>query len=233
MNFRLQAINQHWKILATGRPGELSTLVLDPACRRPALWILTICAGTAIYGASIGAWQGPQMAIYVGLKLPLVVFLTLTVNSLLNGLLGRLLGSGLGFKDTFSALLVSFSIFSLIVGSLSPISLGMALDTPGPDSPQSGQVHRSLILFHIVLISFAGITATRQLWGLLRSVSSSAAARRTLFGWLAGNLFVGAQMGFLLRPIFGQPGLTIEFLRPDMFEGNFYESVWWALKHIF
>ena len=59
------------------------------------------------------------------------------------------------------------------------------------------------------------------------------AARRVLIALLAGNLFAGAQVGFLLRPIFGQPGLEIEFLRPDLFEGNFYESVWWALRHAF
>lgn len=42
------------------------------------------------------------MALYVGIKMPLLIFLTLTVNWLLKGLLALLLGSGLSFRQTLT-----------------------------------------------------------------------------------------------------------------------------------
>ncbi len=193
--------------------------------------LVSIALGVGLYGTSIGMWQGPRMALYVGIKLPLVIVLTLTVNGLINGMLAQLLGSRLSFSQTALAILTAFTVFALIVGSLSPITLGMALDSPAPDSPQGPDAHRRLILIHTSIIAFAGLVSTWRLHRLLRHfTTSAAAARNCLIGLIAGNLFVGAQIGFLLRPIFGQPGLKIEFLRPDLFEGNFYESVWWALR---
>ena len=233
ISHQLKFLSSHWKILTRGTPGDLSKSVLQKNHDYWSLWILTILGGSGIYGTTLGAWQGPEMALYVGIKLPFIVFITLATNTLLNGILAQVLGSGLGFRQTLNALLASFSLFSLIVGSLAPISLGMAIDTPGPDSEQAGQVHRSLLIFHTSLISFAGIISTKRLYGLLKDVCPGNAARKTLIAWLAGNLFAGAQIGFLLRPVFGHPGPKIEFLRPDMFAGNFYESVWWALKNLF
>ncbi|HQW29045.1 MAG TPA: hypothetical protein PK529_07665, partial [Verrucomicrobiales bacterium] len=107
-------------------------------------------------------------------------------------------------------------------------------------SDQSGpwfgadEAHRQLLLFHTALIAFAGVIATGKLLGILRAFTGSATvAFRILICWLAGNLFVGAQIGYILRPIFGSPELTIEFLRPDAMQGNFYESVWGAILRSF
>jgi hypothetical protein len=190
-----------------------------------------IFAGVGAYGASIGAWQGPLMALYVGIKLPLVILATLSVNALLNGILAQILGTGLSFRQTWLALLTSFSVFALIVGSLSPVTMGMALDMPGPDSPRAGPTHRALLLTHTAIIAFAGCIATWRLMRLFGNFTAKRSARNAVCALIVGNLFAGAQIAFLFRPIFGQPGLEIEFLRPDMMEGNFYESVWWAFKH--
>jgi len=57
-------------------------------------------------------------------------------------------------------------------------------------------------------------------------------ARRVLFAWLASNLFLGSQLCWILRPFIGSPGLPVEFLRPNAFQGNFYETVFRALAHL-
>lgn len=190
--------------------------------------------GVGVYGASIGIWQGAEQALYVAIKLPFAILLTLLANGILNGLLAILLGVKLSFRETSLALLTSFAVFGLIVGSLSPITFGMAVDAPGPDSPDGAQTHRTLLLVHTLLIAFAGIISTGRLYRVLRHFAETdRAARHSLLGLLVGNLFAGAQISYLLRPIFGQPGLVIEFLRPDAFSGNFYESVWWALTRNF
>ena len=59
------------------------------------------------------------------------------------------------------------------------------------------------------------------------------AGTHTFFAWLAGNLFVGAQLSWNLRPFFVFPGLEVEFLRPDPFGGSFYEAVLRALHNVF
>ena len=217
-----------WRTLAQGKPTDLRSWL---AQSRLGICILTIILGVGVYGASIGIWNGAAMACYVGIKLPFVIFFTLILNGLINGMVAQILGTGLSFRQTFSALTISFAIFALIVGSLSPITFGIALDMPGVESDQAGQTHRALLLFHTGLIGFAGFVSNHKLLNLLREVChDSRSALLTLISWIIGNLFVGAQVGFLLRPIFGQPGLKIEFLRPDMFRGNFYESVWWAIR---
>lgn len=223
-----------WRDLLLGGARTSAIWIEAPDRNGVVFCLLTICLGVGAYGASIGAWQGIELAVYVAIKLPLVIVFTLTLNGILNGMLSQILGIRISFLQTTLALLTSFSVFALIVGSLSPITLGMALDSPGPESHQAGQTHRILILTHTGIIALAGITATVRLYRLLLPhAASPTAAVRGVTCLILGNLFAGAQVGFLLRPIFGHPGLEIEFLRPDMFQGNFYESVWWALKNTF
>ena len=49
----------------------------------------------------------------------------------------------------------------------------------------------------------------------------------------AGNLLLGSQLSWLLRPFVGSPGLPIEFIRKEAFHGNFFEAVLRAAKHLF
>jgi hypothetical protein len=54
-----------------------------------------------------------------------------------------------------------------------------------------------------------------------------------LFAWLAGNLFLGSQLSWILRPFIGQPSLPVEFFRTTALHGNFYENVFRAVLQIF
>lgn len=228
----LAAIAAGWGSLARGESERLAAWLTAKRDRRLGLCLATVVVGVGLYGATIGLWHGPRMAGYVAVKLPLIVLLTLAANGLINGLLAQVLGSGLGFRQTTGALLMAFAVFALIVGSLSPITWFLAWNAPTPDSPAAGPVHRQLLVLHTSLIAFAGIVSVRKLHGIVAAFSGShQAASRTLIAWLTGNLFAGAQVGFLLRPIFGTPKVGVAFLRPDAFDGNFYESVWWALRH--
>ena len=90
-----------------------------------------------------------------------------------------------------------------------------------------------MLLSHVCAIAFAGVMANQRLFGLLRKVSDNrTTARAVLFAWLAGNLFLGAQLAWNLRPFIGSPLLAVEFLRDDPSRGNFYEAVWFALQHL-
>jgi hypothetical protein len=65
-----------------------------------------------------------------------------------------------------------------------------------------------------------------------RSGCKGAVARRVLLAWLAGNLFLGSQLCWILRPFIGRPGLAIEFFRPDPLRGNFYETLFTAIRKV-
>lgn len=189
--------------------------------------VACLALGCGIYGFSIGLWRAPTQGLFVAVKMPALITLTLTVNGLLNGMLAILLESGLSFRQTLKAQLMSFALFGLIVGSLSPIVIGMVLDAPPADSPEASGWYPVFLLTHTAIIAFAGIAANYKLLRLLQAFSKS---RRTgwvtLIAWLAGNLFVGAQLSYNLRPFFGNPKLPIQFLRPNPFDGSFYEAVW-------
>ncbi|MAS96205.1 MAG: hypothetical protein CMO55_23630 [Verrucomicrobiales bacterium] len=224
----------NWKDLLLGGACTADTWISSPCRGATSFCITTIFLGVGTYGASIGAWQGLEQAGYVAIKLPLIILLTLLINGLLNGVLSQIVGIRTSFTQTTLALLTSFSVFALITGSLSPITLGMAIESPSAHSDQAASTHRILILTHTGIIALAGLVSTTRLYRLLLPYSrSKIAAIRGVACLVAGNLFAGAQVGFLLRPIFGNPGLKIEFLRPDIFEGNFYESVWWAIRNSF
>jgi len=189
--------------------------------------IPAIVIGCGLYGFTLGLWQGWEMGSYVALKFPLVIFATLLVNGLINGMLALVLGSGISFRQSVQFLLAGFALMAIILGSLSPITFFMALQAPLPDQAGAKEWHSTLLLTHTLMIAFAGIIAHRSLLGHLRDFATTPAlGTRTFFAWLAGNLFVGAQISWIMRPFFGSPGLAVQFLRDNPMQGSFYETVW-------
>jgi hypothetical protein len=191
-------------------------------------WVTAL--GFAIYGFTAGVWRSPMMGLYVAVKMPLLIALTLGFNSLLNGLLGTLLGSRLGLLASLNALLGAFAISALILGSLAPVTLFMAGGMPPPDSPAAGMAHSGQVLAHTLLIAIAGLAGVLRLGSLLKAHAVSlAAARATLVAWILGNAFLGSQFSWILRPFFGAPHLEVAFLRPEPLRGSFHETIWQKL----
>lgn len=205
----------------------------EPSARRVVVVAGATVLGMALYGFSMGYWRSPLMGCYVAVKMPLLIGCTLACNGLLNGLLGMLLGTGLGFRQSLLALLTSFSLAALILGSLAPITWLLAWNAPPPDSAGAGQAHMAYLVTHTFLIGFAGVTANLHLHRLLlANTPNRAAATATLLAWLGGNGFLGAQFSWIMRPFFGSPTLEVAFLRPDAMRGNFYQTVWRSLQQI-
>jgi hypothetical protein len=218
--------------------GELATItgwIEECSVRRFALHVGVIIVGTGLYGAAMGWWRDPQQALYVAIKFPLIILLTTMGNALINGMLAPLLGLNIPFRQSFSAILMSFAITAAILGAFSPVMAFMIWSAPPMSTPAaSGAAYSFIKLAHVAVIAFAGLTGSTRLFQLLvRLGGNRAVAFRVLFAWLAGNLFLGSQLSWILRPFIGSPNLPVEFFRATALHGNFYENIFHSLMQIF
>lgn len=212
----ISAWNQRWS------PGRL------------VLHLGIIVMGAGLYGAVMGCWRSPQQALYVAIKFPLIILLVTGGNALINGLLAPLLGLNIRFHQSFSAIVMGFTVTSAILGAFSPVMAFLIWNAPALTSGIYTQPTYSLILLgHVAVIALAGTAGNLRLLQLLVHWSPSRMiALRILGAWLAGNLFLGTQLAWILRPFLGFPNLPVQFLRPDAFHGNFYETVFRTVQQI-
>lgn len=222
-------------VLLRGEPGLIDRWVEHWQGSRLLFHCLVICAGSGIYGAVMGWWRDPEQALYTALKFPLMILLTTLGNALLNGMLAPLLGLKLRLRQSLLAVLMSFTIASVILAAFSPVVWFVVWNIPAPaaGNAPSKSAYAIMQLTHVAVIAFAGVAANVSLLPLLRRWSSSPiAALKTLLAWLAGNLFLGGQICWVLRPFIGSPGQPVEFLTSHPWEGNIYEAVFKALVHL-
>ena len=238
MHTRPARLETHPAEIVTLLRGELETISAWGeywSTKRFALHITVIILGAGFYGAAMGWWRDPQQAFYVAIKFPLIILLTTLGNALINGMLAPLLGLNIPFRQSFSAIVMSFTIAAAILGAFSPLIAFMVWNAP-PMSAQavSMPAYNLIKLTHVAVITFAGSMGNARLFHLLvRFGGSRSVAFRVLFAWLSGNLFLGSQLSWILRPFIGLPSLPVEFIRTGALHGNFYENVFNALLHVF
>ncbi len=149
-------------------------------------------------------------------------------------MLAPLLGLNIPLRQSFSAILMSFTVAAAILGAFSPVMAFMIWNAP-PMSPQavSGTTYSLIKLANVGVIAFAGSTGNVRLFQTLARLGGcKAVAFRVLLAWLAGNLFLGSQLSWILRPFIGSPNLPVEFFRASALRGNFYENIFHSLMQI-
>ena len=203
---------------------------------RAILYAGVIIAGTAAFGVAVGIWRAPLQAFYTAVKFPIIVLLTALGNGLLNGLLAPLLGTNIGFRQSFLAVLMSFTIASAVLGACSPLVAYLIWNAPPLSalSADARTTHSFILVTVVAVIALAGTAANLRLLQWLRQLGgNSSSARRTMFAWLAGNLLLGSQISWVLRPFVGSPALPVQFMRRDAWQGSFFESVFRSLELLF
>jgi hypothetical protein len=220
--------------LLCGRLVDLVNWTERPDARLVSGWVVATVAGSAAFGAAMGWWRAPEQALYTAIKFPLVILLTTLGNALLNSMLAPLLGVNMSFRQSLAAVLMSFTIAGAVLGAASPLLAFVVWNTPPLELRDSAHTsHGFLLLLIVGVIAFAGIASNVRLLQLLRRLGGPRAAWRVLFAWLAGNLFLGSQLSWILRPFVGSPTLPVQFLREDALAGSFYESVFRTARHLF
>ncbi len=222
-------------VLLRGDTEELCSRLVPPISSRVLLYCMVILIGAGMYGAAIGSWRSPLMGAYVAIKFPLILLLTAAGNAVLNGMLAQLLGLQTSFRQVSLAILMSFAITAVILAAFSPIVYFMVLNLAPMTTAESSRYPYALLLgSQVLLIAFAGVAGNIRLLQLLRKLcGNQALARKVLFAWLSGNLFLGMQLTWILRPFFGSPDLSVQFLRPNALQGNFIEGLISILRPLF
>jgi hypothetical protein len=225
--------------LLRGEPSALAAWTAEWRGSNMARDIILIAAGSGAFGAAMGCWRDPWQAVFGAIKLPLIMLLTAAGNALLNAMLAPLLGLHLHFRQSFLAVLASFALASAILGAFAPLAGFVIWNAPplvegANDWTTNSATHAAILLLLVCAIAFAGIAANVRLLQLLRALAAdSSVARKVLFAWLAGNLFFGSQLSWVLRPFIGNPAMPVQFLRDDALHGNFYEAVFHTAVRLF
>ena len=197
-----------------------------------AFCVVAIVLGAGSYGAVMGWWRAPLQAFYTGIKLPLVILLTTLGNGLLNGMLAPLLGLNVNFRQSLALVLMSFAITAIVLGALSPVALFIVWNTPPltAGTTESSPEYALMQLTLTVFVALAGVMGNLRLVPLLREWAGSAAvARNVLLAWLAGNLFLGSQICWVLRPFIWGGNGPVKFIGQNCFQGSFFETNFNAL----
>jgi hypothetical protein len=82
-------------------------------------------------------------------------------------------------------------------------------------------------------IAGAGIVGNVRLLPVLREWTQNVwTARKVLVAWLAGNLFLGSQICWVLRPFIWDPAGSVRFIGREYFHGSFYETLFEAMRRL-
>jgi hypothetical protein len=208
--------------------GRAAAIVLGAASNPVAGMLLA----SAIYGATVGLVHSPRYALLNTVKLPMLLAGSIAACAVSHFVAARFLGARLLFRDVLRLVIDTHRDISLLLASLSPVCLLFALTVVAPTSTNLGEYPRFLAA-NVALIAVTGtLSLLWQARRLLREHSLGARrAASVVTAWLLLSLVVGGQLGWYLRPFFGNRAVVDDGSfclgeRPD-FRGDrsFYEAV--------
>ena len=182
--------------------------------------ILILVFGT-FYGGVMGTYGGVAgdrlwQVVYSGVKVPLLLMATFLLSLPSFFVLNTLLGLRNDFTRVVTSLLATQASLTVILGSLAPVTAFWYV---------SSSEYQPAILFNGLMFAVASISAQ---WLLRREyrplIARHPAHRWMLRTWIVIFVFVGIQMGWVLRPFIGNPHAPVQFFREDSWS-NAYEVV--------
>lgn len=205
--------------------------------RLGALWLeltaITV-VGAALYGAVIGSWTSPRMALYAAVKLPLVLEITMGFTLLFGWMVALLAGIRLSPSQAAVLAALPLAIAALLLASLAPVAAFFTFCAPPPE-PATRTTHNLLYLFHTFGMAVAGLGGSFALLEPLRRLAPARRAAWAVYlGWVSVYGLVGGEVAWALRPFVGSVYLPVRFLREAPLDGNVYEFVLTdILPHLF
>lgn len=222
-------------------------LIFSDRVRLLLSWIAWQAVCAAVFGLSLGVYAltsrpVPDFRFMAAsfAKMPMLLFFTSAVTCPSLYVFGALRGLRFSAREFAAILMVAHTILAAVLGSLAPVISFFALTTSS---------YSFMVLLTVLACAVAGLLGVRvfvraineppppDMQAELEAAASDPWSSRPahvsknvwqLLGWwVALYIFVGAQMGWILRPFIGNPDLPWVFFRGK--GGSFVEGV---LHHI-
>ena len=211
--------------LLRGAGGLLAEVTAGRALMKSWLGLCVVMVvASAAYGAVLGSWHGPRLAVYVAFKLPLVLLLTSAATVPFSWAGAAILGLPLRLGQVAVLTFLALAAASLLLASLTPVAALFTLCAPSPGT-DSRTAHNLLYLLHTGFVGGSGLVGTAVLWRGMRALGSRRTVRAVCLVWIASFALVGGEIAWVLRPFVGSVYKPVVFLREDALDGNVYEFV--------
>lgn len=191
--------------------------------RRPAPAALAI--GIVVFGmfyggvmGTYGGVAGPRLlqVVYSAVKVPILLMVTFVLSLPSFFVVNTLLGLRNDFSRVLQSLLATQAGLTVILAALAPFTAFWYISVSG---------YQFAILFNGGMFAVASLSAQ---WMLRRDyiplVRDNPKHRWMLRTWILIYVFVGIQMGWVLRPFIGNPNQPVQFFREGSWS-NAYEFV--------
>ncbi|HEY1684398.1 MAG TPA: hypothetical protein VGG19_06525 [Tepidisphaeraceae bacterium] len=191
--------------------------------------ILLIAAG-CWYGMVMGSYGGIGPAhwrqiFYSAVKVPLLLSVTFWLSVPSFYVLNSLLGLRADFGQAMRAIVGAQAALTIILAALAPLTGFIYL---------SGCAYSNSILFNGMMFCIASVGGQLVLRrSYLFLIARNPRHRWAVGAWLVIYVFMGIQMGWVLRPFVGNPDLPTRFLRSDALTNAYVEVgrlVWNGLR---
>lgn len=192
-----------------------------------------------IYGAAMGAYafvvgkrniieQFPQL-IYSGVKVPLLIALTVLISLPSFYVINTLLGLRDDFRVALRAIISAQAGMAVILVSFFPLTLFLYFSLAAEEVS-----YATAVLFNAAMFGVASVSAQVLLRGYYQCLIDR--NRRHLWMvrmWILVYAFVGIQAGYVLRPFIGDPKAPTTFFRKESFQNAYVkvlELIWQVLR---
>jgi hypothetical protein len=190
--------------------------------------VLLIALFCFSYGLVMGSYNSVQQALLTGMKIWLLMFMTMIICFPSFYIVQLILGSKMAIKQLLILLLSGFVVISTVMVAFAPIVLFFQL---------SGGNYQFLQLLHVFVFLFSGFYGMKIVLEALNRVFEENQVYPkiglTVFKiWVVIFAFVGMQLSWNLRPFIGSKDLPFELFRTET-RGNFYTTVFGAVGQLF
>lgn len=187
-----------------------------------------------------GARDGWMQMFASMVKVPALFLCTLIVTFPSLYVFNALVGCRLMFGATLRLLVAAIVVHLAVAASLAPIVAFFTLSTTS---------YEFMVVLNIVMLGIGGFVGLGFLLKALRRLAEAAkpvlvntgasptaggddaaSANRIFYVWVVIYGLVGAQMGWLMRPFIGHPGVPFAWFRTR--GGSFFESALEHLRHL-
>jgi hypothetical protein len=188
--------------------------------------LLTLLLLSAFYGAAAGAYSGSLQAVSAGVKLPLLLLVTLGICFPAFYVVQILVGSRLRLLQVLVLVLASLALTAILLAAFVPISVFFLI---------TGANYHFLQLLHVIVVLTAGLLGMYALHDGLTLVCEKRGvypkkAITIMRVWTVLFAFVGIQVAWNLRPFLGERDAPFTITRD--YEGNFYAAIIYSLNEL-